>query len=104
MQMHLIEDPGIRHLPIVMILSQAALTIGGFQTNELQSLINNGQYRPALTPGHPFTNVQSTYYWSGSTDFYATEKAWIVSLDYGNIEIFAKKEFLYIWPVRGDHN
>ena len=35
--------------------------------NELRSLIDNSRYNPALPSGHPFTNVQSYYYWSSTT-------------------------------------
>ncbi|MBF0538084.1 MAG: DUF1566 domain-containing protein [Nitrospirae bacterium] len=35
---------------------------------ELRSIADYATYNPALTPGHPFANVQPSYYWSSTTD------------------------------------
>ena len=52
---------------------------------ELQSLIDFGQYVPALPVGHPFSGVQSDTYWSSTTGAYLPDLAWIVSLYDGEV-------------------
>ena len=68
---------------------------------ELQSLINFGTYNPALPSGHPFSGVQSNYYWSSTTDAYNTSGAWLVYLYYGYVNAYYKTNSYYVWPVRG---
>jgi uncharacterized repeat protein (TIGR02543 family) len=68
---------------------------------ELRSLIDLQSYNPALPPGNPFTNVQSSNYWSSTSDFLSTETATILNvydgaLSYQNKTVFSH----YIWPVR----
>jgi len=69
---------------------------------ELSSLIGPGD--PALPQGHPFTNVQSGYYWS-STNYKtsALDHAWAVLMTTGTFEVTSKDktESHYFWPVRG---
>ena len=68
---------------------------------ELQSLIDYGEYDPALPDGHPFTGVQSHYYWSSTTHAVITCAAWRVGL-YGGMVYHDGKSFTYyVWPVRG---
>jgi hypothetical protein len=66
---------------------------------ELQSLIDFGQANPSLPPGHPFSQVQPSLYWS-STSVGAAPSAWSVELDAGTT--FADGKFLpyHVWPVR----
>ncbi len=68
---------------------------------ELQSLIDYGRYNPALPSGHPFTGVQSGYYWSSSTVAVNTVFAWSVALDGGYVSNGYKPSTDYVWPVRG---
>ena len=77
---------------------------------ELQSLIHYGYFNPALpntagtgqwTSGDPFTNVQSSYYWSGSTYAGSTGLAWYVDVYYGYVANNYKALTYYVWPVRG---
>ena len=68
---------------------------------ELQSLIDYGEYAPALPSGHPFIGVQSYYYWSSSTYAIFTSLAWHVSLSYGYVYADSKTNDYYVWPVRG---
>ena len=70
---------------------------------ELQSLIDFGNSDPALPTGHPFTNVQYSYYWSSTTDAYYTINAWYVYMDYGNVSYTNKTSRNYVWPVRSDN-
>ena len=68
---------------------------------ELWSLIDFGQYYPALTSGNPFSLVQSYYYWSSTTNAYNTDYAWSVYLMNGYAHWLYKDYDLYVWPVRG---
>ncbi|MCP4351951.1 MAG: DUF1566 domain-containing protein [Desulfobacterales bacterium] len=68
---------------------------------ELYSLIDFGQYSPALSSGYPFTGVQSYYYWSGSTYASNTSYAWTVGLSNGYVYYSVKTFTNYAWPVRG---
>jgi len=68
---------------------------------ELFSLIDAENYNPALPTGHPFTGVQSTYYWSSTTNASSTDGAWSVYMYYGYVSYYYKSSFYYVWPVRG---
>jgi hypothetical protein len=68
---------------------------------ELQSLIDFGQYNPALPVSHPFSGVQLNSYWSSTTDAFYPDGAWDVNLNYGYVNYFGKNVTLYVWPVRG---
>lgn len=68
---------------------------------ELESLIDYSRYDPALPQGHPFTNVNSDYYWSSTTCSGDTAYAFIVDM-YDGIESSDLKELdlSSVWPVR----
>ena len=68
---------------------------------ELQSLIDYSQYNPALPSDHPFTGVQSSYYWSSATRAGSTPFAWGVDLYGGDVYGGSKAGTSYVWPVRG---
>jgi len=70
---------------------------------ELQSLIDYSQYEPPLPSGHPFKNVQSSYfyYWTSSTYSNDPKGAWSVDIWYGIVYPFIKELQFFIWPVRG---
>lgn len=73
---------------------------------ELHSLTDFSQNYPALPSSYPFTNVQSSYYWS-STSYagYAnyTEIAYSVNMKDGYVGYATKSSYYYYytWPVRG---
>jgi pimeloyl-ACP methyl ester carboxylesterase len=69
---------------------------------ELLSLIDYSRYYPALPQGHPFTNVQSSGYWSATTNgAFDTNFAWIVNMGYGYVYYDGKAvSSFYVWPVR----
>jgi hypothetical protein len=68
---------------------------------ELQSLIDFGNYGPALPTGHPFTNVQTDVYWSSTTYVAYGTGVWRVALSTGKVESGLKTGDSYTWPVRG---
>lgn len=67
---------------------------------ELHSLIDYGQSLPALTPGHLFSGVQSSNYWT-STSYTSPTLAWGVHFQTGFVNIYGKDSTHYVWPVRG---
>ncbi|SMP83164.1 Protein of unknown function [Desulfonatronum zhilinae] len=54
----------------------------------------------AIQGGHPFTGVQSSNYWSGTTDSDNTGFAWFVFMDGGYVGNVTKHSILHVWPVR----
>ena len=70
---------------------------------ELQSLIDFSNTFPALTTGHPFSNVISSFYWTSTTSAYDTGSAVAVLLVFGNVSSDGDKtsNLLRVWPVRG---
>lgn len=74
--------------------------------NELKSLIDRSQFKPAIPFDHPFKNVQSGVYWSTSNlaADYTSEYIWIGYMDNGIEIVAASKSSLvraiYVWPVR----
>ena len=67
---------------------------------ELRSLPDYSQSAPALPLNHPFTNVQSTYYWSSTSGTSSPNSAWIVSMTKGEVPMSNKISEYYVWPVR----
>jgi hypothetical protein len=74
---------------------------------ELKSLFDYSRYNPALPQVHPFTNVQSSCYWSSTTFADIPTFAWIDDMWNGLVGIGTKSNpdsiyYLgYVWPVRG---
>ncbi len=67
---------------------------------ELRSLIDYSKSSPALPMGHPFTNVQSFYYWSSTTHAYFMDSARVFGMWYGYVGFGSKVGSQYVWPVR----
>lgn len=67
---------------------------------ELASLVDPSQGTPALPPGHPFTNVTESAYWSSTTDPSNTERALYLSVA-GPLVADPKTYDFGIWCVRG---
>jgi hypothetical protein len=61
---------------------------------------------PVLPAGHPFTNVQSSPYWSATTNADFTSDAWEVGFGSGNTSDAPKNtpDFARAWCVRGGMN
>jgi hypothetical protein len=70
---------------------------------ELLSLLDYGNFAPALPTGHPFLNVQSPIYWSSTTAAAFPGFAWIVNLNGGRTIDDGKDNTVFVWPVRGGH-
>jgi hypothetical protein len=69
---------------------------------ELASLVDNDFYNPALPPGHPFINVQSSAgYWSSATWASTTDLAYNVDMVHGGVGGGNKSSTYYCWCVRG---
>ncbi len=73
---------------------------------EMQSILDWGQFNPAIPAGNPFDNVQSfqftDLYWTGTTpgSIYTTN-AWMLTMQNGNTGWADKSESCYVWAVRG---
>jgi hypothetical protein len=82
------------------------LNFGGYSdwrlpnVRELQSVIDYGQYYPALPSGHPFRDVKLSYYWSSTTHVGHADRAWFVYLYHGNVSLNLKSNTYEVWPVR----
>ena len=76
--------------------------------SELMSLIDPSHRNPALTPGHPFTNVQSDSYWSSSYyyhpllhDYFAYDVYF--GDGWSDPSGFDPMHLAYVWCVRGSN-
>ncbi len=56
---------------------------------------------PTLPSGHPFSNVQSSVYWSASTSANDTNDAWGVDFSTGDVVFVFKPSRDFVWCVRG---
>ena len=68
--------------------------------SELNSLIDETQVDPALPPDDPFTNVQSDFYWSSTTDVGNTNSAWGALFGDGVVSLGDKGGDGDVWCVR----
>jgi len=76
------------------------------EREELASLLDMSvSGSPKLPDGHPFTNVQSYFYYWCSTPYASNTAgwAWVVSMDNGYVGCDVKDSNLYVWPVRSDN-
>ena len=71
---------------------------------ELASLVDPANSNPALPTGHPFTNIQSTFYWSASALAGFPTDAWGVFFDGGFVVTREKAREFFVWCVRGEMN
>ena len=71
---------------------------------ELTSLVDPAVPSPGpmLTPGHPFTNVRGSRYWSATVSVENPDRAWYVDFGEGSVESVDKtSEDTIAWCVRG---
>lgn len=67
--------------------------------NELESLVDCETYGPALPVGHPFENVQESY-WSSTTSAFEPDWAWALYLEKGAVGIGQKRgRHFFAWAV-----
>ena len=72
---------------------------------ELASLIDPSvSPGPTLPAGHPFTNVQSAFYWSATTSAVLSTAAWRVFFGNGGVDVSDKDGTFHAWCVRGAMN
>ncbi len=69
--------------------------------NELRSLEDYGQHTPAITKGHPFTNVRHSLCWSSTTVTSAPNLARFLFVGIGSCVWDHKSVHMGVWPVRG---
>ena len=70
---------------------------------ELASLVDPLGSSPDLPAGYSsfFENVQSSQYWTATTDESDTGRAYIVNFSTGDVGYSDKSNIFYVWPVRG---
>jgi hypothetical protein len=74
---------------------------------ELASLVDPSVAAPGptLPPGHPFSNVQSAFYWSATSHAVTPTTAWLVSFNTGTVGSDNKSSGSRLaWCVRGPIN
>jgi len=68
---------------------------------ELASLVDPTiRFSPTL-PVNPFTNVQSSIYWSATSAANTSAIAWFVSFADGHVANAVKTDTHFVWCVRG---
>ena len=68
---------------------------------ELTSLVDPTQSDPSLPARHPFTGVQSAFYWSITADFDFITNAWVLNFLDGNVNTAPRSQLRFVWCVRG---
>ncbi|QWV94730.1 DUF1566 domain-containing protein [Geomonas oryzisoli] len=69
---------------------------------ELESLVDISNINPALPTGHPFRNVQTSGYWSSTTNAFHPVRARYVYMPDGAVNGADKATAThFVWPVRG---
>ena len=80
------------------------LTLGGYNDwrlpniNELISIVDRSKSSPTIVGG--FTNVESSNYWSSTTDDVHRFFAWDVGFSYGHVDVNNKNVSNYVRCVR----
>ena len=67
---------------------------------ELRSIMDYSQFNPSLSAGHPFSNLQNTY-WTSTTYNIVSGDALYVNTPDGTLSKNQKTTSYYVWPVRG---
>ncbi|SMP62725.1 Protein of unknown function [Desulfonatronum zhilinae] len=71
--------------------------IGGWRLPSRDELV---ALHHAIQGGHPFTGVQSSWYWSSTTYPRYTDGVWRVSMYSGWDNATGKADTAHVWPVR----
>ena len=69
--------------------------------NELASLLDRSQAKPALPSGFPFVVTDTGGRWTSTTFSKIKSSAWTIDLFYGDVLSNPKGDGLHVWPVRG---
>ena len=70
--------------------------------NELESLVDLTQNKPAISISNPFTDLQMSYYWSSTTKADEPVNAWYFYTLQGAVGYAGKNAVKgSVWPVRG---
>ena len=77
--------------------------------HELASLVDPGNFEPALPGDHPFSNVQfgdplTSPYWSATSLADSPTDVWFVDFRGGSVADGGKNLSTFVWCVRGGHN
>ena len=67
---------------------------------ELSTLMDSSQRDPALPTGHPFSNIKSAIYWTGTPSATDDMVAWHVSFFTGEAVTDQKSQTRRVWCVR----
>ena len=68
---------------------------------EFRSLMDYSKDQPVLLSGNPFSNVQSSSYWSSTTNTYGAGNAWVADMWNGFLGSNGKDSpYGRVWPVR----
>ena len=71
---------------------------------EFYSLIDHGEWDPELPIGHPFTNVQSEFYWSSTTSAHHNVYAWGIGILGAEVSVGLKiAPYNHVWSVHGSN-
>jgi len=68
---------------------------------ELASLVDPSMRFGPTLPVNPFTNVQSSIYWSATSAANTSAMAWFVSFADGHVANAVKTDTHFVWCVRG---
>ncbi len=71
------------------------------EIKQLISLLDYSQHNPVLPVGHPFSNVQSSFYWSASTVVSQPPDAWGVGISLGFVKPLTNSSSQLVWCARG---
>jgi hypothetical protein len=66
---------------------------------QLASLTDLSRSNPPLPSGHPFSGVQTNWYWSSATFVSNPVNAWIEYFGDGSVSYTSKGGSYYVWPV-----
>lgn len=68
---------------------------------ELRSLIDHQTRKPALPPKHAFANIFQGWYWTSTSAAINPAYAWYIHLEGARMFYGNKKQYCFLWPVRG---
>ncbi len=103
------ENPGLPNVQAYLLCLNAIPYLGHADwrlpnRHEMRSLVDFSRSSPALPAGHPFSNVQLSYYWTASDYFDDSQMfsdwAWYLHFGSGLCGGDNKLTSHHVWPVR----